>query len=82
MALVPGTPSSLGGAVAWIAFFIATLSSWIFARDWLAPIQALTAGVLFALNPYNLTLVFYRSDFAELLAGAFLPVMLAGAVGI
>ncbi|HYX29819.1 MAG TPA: hypothetical protein VE863_14865 [Pyrinomonadaceae bacterium] len=70
------------GAVAWIAFFIATLSSWIFARDWLSPKQALTAAILFAINPYNLTLVFYRSDFAELLAGAFLPFMLAGAFGI
>jgi hypothetical protein len=35
--------------------------------------DALVAGVLFALNPYHLVIVYWRSDFAELLASALIP---------
>jgi hypothetical protein len=35
--------------------------------------------VLFAVTPYNLAMVYYRSDFAELLAVALLPLLLLGA---
>src|SRR5207244_13005122 len=44
--------------------------------------QAIVAALVFAGNPYHLALAYYRSDFAELLASAFFPLMLCGAFGI
>jgi hypothetical protein len=45
------------------------------ACEWLSCDEAAAAGVFFALNPYNLVLVYYRSDFAELLAVALFPLL-------
>lgn len=63
-------------AFIWIALMIAGFSMHRLAREWLAPRDAIAAAVLFAFNPYNLIIVYYRSDFAELLAGAFLPLLI------
>jgi hypothetical protein len=70
------------GAFVWISIFVAGLSMWKLAREWLSPFHAITAALIFAANPYHLALVYYRSDFAELLASAFFPLMLCGAFGI
>jgi 6-pyruvoyl-tetrahydropterin synthase related domain len=43
------------------------------AREWLPRQDAMAAGVLFAVNPYHLVTVYWRSDFAELLASALIP---------
>ena len=57
----------------WIALVVGGLGMWRMAREWLTPTQAVTAAVLYAVNPYSLIIVYYRSDFAELLASAILP---------
>ncbi len=46
------------------------------AREWLPPADALFAGVFYALNPYHLLIVYWRSAYAELLAAALLPCVL------
>jgi hypothetical protein len=70
------------GVFIWITIIIAGMSMWKFAREWLSPTQAIAAGIFFAANPYHLALIYYRSDFAELLASALFPLMLWGAFGI
>ena len=48
------------------------------ARDWLPWQDAMAAGVLYAVNPYHLVIVYWRSDFAELLAMALFPLVFLG----
>ncbi len=61
------------GVFIWLALTIAGLSMFVLAKEWLPVSDALAAGVLFALNPYHLLLVYWRSDFAELLVSAVIP---------
>jgi hypothetical protein len=68
------------GAFIWLALLPAGYSMWRFAHEWLSPREAATAAVLYAVNPYQLIIVYYRSDFAELLANALLPLALWGAL--
>jgi hypothetical protein len=68
------------GAFIWLALLLAGYSMWRFAREWLTPREAAAAAVLYAVNPYHLIIVYYRSDFAELLASALLPLALCGMV--
>ena len=64
------------GMFIWLALVLAGYSMWRFARDYLPPEQAAGAAVLYAVNPYALVTVYYRSDFAELLANAIFPLFL------
>lgn len=68
------------GAFIWLALLLAGYSMWRFTREWLTPRETATAAVLYAVNPYHLIIVYYRSDFAELLASAVLPLAMWGAV--
>jgi 6-pyruvoyl-tetrahydropterin synthase related domain len=68
------------GAFIWLALLLAGFSMWQFAREWLTRREATAAAVLYAVNPYHLILVYYRSDFAELLASALFPLALWGAI--
>ena len=61
------------GAVIWLALTIAGVAMFTLAREWLPTGDAMAAGVLFAINPYHLVMVYWRSDFAELLASALIP---------
>ncbi|MGA8870059.1 MAG: 6-pyruvoyl-tetrahydropterin synthase-related protein [Candidatus Acidiferrales bacterium] len=70
------------GAFIWLALIAAGMAMWKLAREWLDGPQAAIAAVLYAVNPYQLILVYYRSDFAELLAEALFPLLLWGAVRI
>jgi len=70
------------GAFIWLALVLAALSMWRLAREWLPGRQALTAGILYAVNPYHLVMVYYRSDFAELLASALFPLVVLGALRV
>jgi 6-pyruvoyl-tetrahydropterin synthase related domain len=68
------------GTFIWLTLVAAGMSMWKLAREWLPAPQAIVAAVLFEVNPYHLVIVYYRSDFAELLAGALLPLIVWGAL--
>jgi len=60
----------------WIVLTVSGCSMFVLARRWLQPTDALFAAGLYAANPYHLVIVYWRSAFAELLAGALLPLLL------
>lgn len=68
------------GTFIWLTLVAAGMSMWKLAREWLPAPQSIAAAVLFEVNPYHLVIVYYRSDFAELLAGALLPLIVWGAL--
>jgi hypothetical protein len=70
------------GVFIWLALIAAGIAMWTLAREWLPGPQAGAAALLYTLNPYHLVIVYYRSDFAELLAGALLPLLLWAALDL
>lgn len=54
---------------------LACLTAFTLARRWLPFRGALAAGAFYAANPYALMVVYVRSDFAEQLASALLPLL-------
>ena len=58
------------GAYCWIVLTLAGAAMYRLAREWLAAPDALFAAVFYALNPYHLLIVYWRSAYAELLARA------------
>ncbi len=70
------------GVFVWLSIVIAGGSMWRLAREWLSPTQAIAAALFFAANPYHLALIYYRSDFAELLASALFPVIVWAVFGV
>lgn len=67
--MVPGT-------YCWIVLTLAGAGMYRVAREWLPAPDALFAAVFYALNPYHLLVVYWRSAYAELLASALLPLLL------
>lgn len=65
------------GAYCWIALMLAGAAMYRLAREWLAAPSAMFAAIFYALNPYHLLIVYWRSAYAELLASALLPLLLA-----
>jgi uncharacterized membrane protein len=70
------------GIIAWLCLLLAGMCMYKLANDWLNPQQAIIASVLFAANPYNIVLVYYRSAFAELMAAALFPLLIWAAIGV
>ena len=70
------------GAYIWIALIVAGMAMWKLARPWLPGAPAAAAAVFFAVNPYLLAIVYYRSDYAELLAVSLLPLLLWAALRV
>lgn len=68
------------GAYVWVTLLLAGTAMWKFARDWLDPRSALMAGLLYALNPYIVVMVYKRCSYGELLASAFFPLLLWAAL--
>ncbi|HEV2469562.1 MAG TPA: 6-pyruvoyl-tetrahydropterin synthase-related protein [Candidatus Sulfotelmatobacter sp.] len=60
----------------WIALVAAGASMFLLARCWLDRRGATFAAVLYAVNPYHLVIVYWRSAFAELLAACLIPLLL------
>jgi hypothetical protein len=60
----------------WLALLAAGVSMFLLARQWLDRRDATFAAVLYAVNPYHLVIVYWRSAFAELLASSLLPLLL------
>jgi hypothetical protein len=63
------------GAFVWLALTLAGVSMFVLARSWLSPSHSLFAAIFYALNPYHLIIVYWRSAFAELLTAAYLPLL-------
>jgi len=64
------------GAYVWLALTLSGCSMFLLARRWLDRRDAMFAAALYAANPYYVVIVYWRSAFAELLAGAVLPLLL------
>ncbi|HUJ93840.1 MAG TPA: 6-pyruvoyl-tetrahydropterin synthase-related protein [Terriglobales bacterium] len=60
----------------WIALTLSGCAMFLLARNWLEMRDAVFAAMLYAVNPYYLLIVYWRSAFAELLAGALFPLLL------
>lgn len=60
----------------WLALVAAGAAMFALARQWMNRSDAAFAAVLYAVNPYHLVIVYWRSAFAELLAAALLPLLL------
>lgn len=65
----------------WIVLVASGMSMFVLARRWLKPRDAIFAAVLYAVNPYHLVIVYWRSAFAELLASVLLPLLLLVLLG-
>ncbi len=66
--MVPGT-------YCWIVLTLAGAAMYRLGREWLSPQDALFAAVFYALNPYHLLIVYWRSAYAELLSAVLLPLL-------
>jgi len=62
-------------AYIWIALTLSGCTMFFLSRTWLSRNDAICAAVFYAVNPYYLVIVYWRSAFAELLAGALLPLL-------
>jgi len=60
----------------WLVLVAAGVSMFVLARRWLDRRDAIFAAVLYAVNPYHLVIVYWRSAFAELLASCLVPLLL------
>jgi len=76
----PPASWTLGGAIStifpwtiaspvyiWIVLVLAGISMYVLTRRWLNRSDAIFAAVLYAVNPYHLVIIYWRSAFAELL---------------
>ena len=68
--------AAVPGVYVWLALTLSGCSMFLLARTWLDRRDAVFAAALFLANPYYLVEVYWRSAFAELLAGAWLPLLL------
>lgn len=73
-AIVPWTLAA--SVYIWLVLTASGISMFLLARRWLERRNALFAAVLYAVNPYHLVIVYWRSAFAELLAACLLPLLL------
>ena len=64
------------GVFVWLALTLAGISMFVLAKNWLSGSTALFAAILYALNPYHLLIVYWRSAYAELLTASYLPLLL------
>jgi hypothetical protein len=64
------------GVYQWIALTLSGCSMFLLARRFMPRRDATFAAALYAVNPYYIVIVYWRSAFAELLVGALLPLLL------
>ncbi len=63
------------GTFIWLSLTLAGATMFRLARQWMRPREAICAAVLYTVNPYQLLLVYFRSDYAELLASTLFPLV-------
>jgi len=73
-AIFPWTLAS--GVYLWIVLVADGVAMFVLARRWLERRDAIFVAVLYAVNPYHLVIVYWRSAFAELLASCLVPLLL------
>jgi hypothetical protein len=73
--MVPGT-------YIWLVLVLSGFSMWRLARESLPDSQAIAAALIFVVNPYQLVVVYYRSDYAELLASSLFPFLILGVLRV
>jgi hypothetical protein len=61
------------GALSVIACIGAGVSMYLFAREWMDDRTAVLAAVLYAVNPYQLMVIYERAAFGEMIAAVWLP---------
>lgn len=72
-AIVPWTLAAC--VYIWVVLVAAGASMFVLVRRWLGRREAIFAAVFYAVNPYHLIIVYWRSAFAELLASCLLPLL-------
>ena len=73
--MVPGT-------YIFLVLLLSGFSMWRLARESLPDSQAIAAALIFVVNPYQLVVVYYRSDYAELLASSLFPFLILGVLRV
>ncbi len=66
----------VSGAYIWIVLTLAGCSMFALARHWFSRRDAIFAAIVYAVNPYHLVIVYWRSAMAELMAAIYLPLLL------
>lgn len=64
------------GIYVWLALTLSGCSMFVLARRWFNRADAAFAAIAYVTNPYYIVMVYWRSAYAELLAGAVLPLFL------
>lgn len=64
------------GAYVWLALTLSGCSMFLLARRWMSRGDAVFIAAIYTVNPYYIVIVYWRSAYAELLAGALLPLLL------
>jgi hypothetical protein len=64
------------GAYCWLVLMFAGAAMYRLARKWLPVQDALFAAAFYAVNPYHLLILYWRSAYAELLTAPLLPLAL------
>ena len=64
------------GIFIWCALTASGSSMFLLARRWLSRTDAIFAAALYAVNPYNVVIIYWRSALAELLVAFLLPLLL------
>ncbi len=70
----------VSGIYIWLMLALAGTAMWKCASEWLAPVDAMMASVLFAVNPYLLIIAYKRGNYADLLACALFPLLIWGGI--
>lgn len=71
--IVPWTMAS--PVYIWLVLMLSGVSMFMLARQWFDRRDATFAAVFYAVNPYHLVIVYWRSAFAELLASCLVPLL-------
>lgn len=66
----------VSGVFIWAVLTAAGCSMYVLARRWLPTRDAIFAAAFYAVNPYHLVIVYWRSAFAELMVAVWLPLLL------